>query len=292
MVSSWPHDFAMEVALFLEANRQDNSKIIEVLSDHIDTENVRLLGESGPGILKLNGFGEINFPFYSLGKVKSYFHLEYRELVLFCFYRKLHYRYRRFLDIGGNLGLHSLVFAKLSHQKISYFEPDPTHFSEAEIRFRANGVHERIEMFNLAISDFDGHAGFVRVVDNTTASHLLGSKSSAYGPLDEFSVKVNRLDSQLAVGEMTLGKLDIEGSEASALASISPEKWENFDAIVEVTNHKNATEIMEMCLRLQLKIFSQKISWQNVRSISDMPYNYKEGSIIISKTLSSGELLS
>jgi FkbM family methyltransferase len=290
--SSWPHDFAMDAALFLEENRELNKEILEVLDKYLFSENSRLLGDVGVGKIHLKGIGLIDFPFYSLGKVKSYFHLEYRELVLFCMYRKLNHLYTHYLDIGGNIGLHSIITAKASNCDISFFEPDPIHFEEAKRRFEANNILSRVKMFNYAISDFEGKSRFVRVKDNTTASHLSGAKSSPYGPLEDLMVDVSTLDLQIRVDEHTLGKIDIEGSEARALSSVSPRKWGYFDAFVEVTDTKNAIEIFELSRDLNLNVLSQKISWGVVKNVEEMPINYKEGSIFISRNLHTKDLLS
>ena len=285
------HDLVLELIPLLERDRHSNFQVIETLDACLAEENFTKLGESGSGRLSTESFGEINFPFYSLGRVKSYFHLEYREMVLFYLYKRLRNHYDTFMDVGGNLGLHSIFVAKLNQHDISYYEPDPIHWSEAQLRFKKNGVLAHVEMHQIGISDFQGQSEFVRVVDNTTASHIKGEKTEPYGPLNVFEVEVKPLSKEIPPDKRILAKLDIEGSEAKALSTLSDIDWENFHTVVEITNEVNAAAIFEIAKELDLSILSQKISWKRAVTQLDLPTNYKEGSVLITKSLKTSDLL-
>src|SRR5574341_904869 len=82
-------------------------------------------------------------------------------------------RYRRARDIGANLGLHSIVLARCGFE-VKAFEPDPWHFGLLKDNLAANRA--RVEAIPAAVSTADGEAQFVRVLGNTTGSHLAGSK--------------------------------------------------------------------------------------------------------------------
>jgi len=269
----------------LELDRESSESIIQTITGVTEDANRAYFGEHSKGQTTLGRFGSVIFPFYSFGNVKSYFHLEYRELVIFAIYQSLMSEEVNFLDVGGNLGLHSLMVSKLPHKSISYFEPDRKHFDAAGLRFRMNRISKKVAMHNVAISDYDGKGDFVIVLDNTTSSHLMNPSRNAYGPLEHTSVSVRRFSDFLKKKQKYLAKIDVEGTEADLLKDISKTQWNCIDCIVEITNDPNAQEVFRMAKRNQLTIYSQKISWKKVRTISDLPNRYDQGSVLISKHL-------
>src|SRR4051812_14568978 len=52
----------------------------------------------------LDGFGDIELPYYKMGAVDSLDLFGLDELIIFAFYRANRTRYRRSADIGANLG--------------------------------------------------------------------------------------------------------------------------------------------------------------------------------------------
>lgn len=277
------YEFVFALIPRLELSRDKNSILIEELTNFINNSNRINFGDGSKGTANLGKFGKIRFPFYSFGKVKSYFHLEYRELVIFALYRSLMNEKINFLDIGGNLGLHSIIISKLPHKKILFFEPDKEHFKAAHNRFRLNRITSKVKTYNIAISNFTGVGEFIRVMDNTTSSHLKNESRSAYGPLNFTKVQVNKLTDFLTINEKYLAKIDVEGAEGDLLDNLNADFWENFDCIVEITNEINAKKIYKLAYKNKLNIYSQKISWNKVKRISDLPFRWDEGSVFISK---------
>ena len=285
------YDLILSIIPPLEMDVPRNKKIIEAVSNFVDQINIENIGEGSDGVIYSHEFGKIIFPYYSFGKVKSHYHLEYREFVLFAIYKKILSKYSRFLDVGGNLGLHSIVASKISDLEIHYIEPDPIHFEEARNRFSLNEIGNRIVMKQLAASNFDGQASFVRLNDNTTGSHLSGSRSNVFGPTESFEVEVSRLRKLISQNGRTLAKIDIEGSEFDALSDISDEEWERLDSVVEITDINSAQKIYDLASSKNLKIFSQKISWNIASELSDLPHRWNEGSVLISRQLNRSDFL-
>jgi FkbM family methyltransferase len=285
------YDFVLSIVPSLENDVQLNKGIIQTVTKVLDQINFENLGENSEGVIHSREFGMISFPFYSFGNVKSYYHLEYREFVLFAIYKKILENYSRFLDVGGNLGLHSIIASKLSKIEIHYIEPDPRHFEEAVNRFSINEIRNRIVMKNVAASNFDGRATFVRLNDNTTGSHLSGSRSSIFGPTENFDVEVSKLSKLISDEGKTLAKIDIEGAEFDALSDISDEEWEKLDAVVEITDIDTAYKIHNLASSKNLNIYSQKISWNVATEIDDLPHRWNEGSVLISKNLKRSDFL-
>ena len=120
---------------------------------------------------------------------------------------------------------------------------------------------------------------FIRVLGNTTASHLAGSKPNPYGDLERFPVKVEGFEPLIAWADLI--KLDVEGHEKVVLLSTGLNHWLKTDALVEIENPGNAAAIYEHFTTLGVNLFSQKTSWQQVRSLDDMPTSYHEGTLFV-----------
>jgi hypothetical protein len=120
---------------------------------------------------------------------------------------------------------------------------------------------------------------FVRVLGNTTASHLAGSKVNPYGDLERFSVKVEAIEPIISWADLI--KLDVEGHEKEVLLATNRDHWLNTDALVEVENESNAVSIYEYFKMSGVRLFSQKTSWQIVRKVEDMPTSYREGTLFV-----------
>ena len=72
-------------------------------------------------------FGDLVFPYHTMGAIDSLNLFDLDELIIFSFYWLNCKRYRRVLDIGANIGLHSIILSKCGFEVCAY-EPDPQHF--------------------------------------------------------------------------------------------------------------------------------------------------------------------
>ncbi len=77
-----------------------------------------------PRAIPFGPFGEIVFPYRSMGAVDTIDLFGFDELVLFSFYLANRTRYRRVVDIGANLGLHSIVLSRCEFEVFSYVKID------------------------------------------------------------------------------------------------------------------------------------------------------------------------
>ena len=109
---------------------------------------VALFSEHGPQQASVQDIGEIALPYFRMGNIDSVNLFDIDELIIFAFYRKNAKRYRRALDIGANIGLHSIVMGKLGMSVTSY-EPDPVHFD----RFIGN-IESNLHLINFGIYGF------------------------------------------------------------------------------------------------------------------------------------------
>lgn len=119
----------------------------------------------------------LNIQKVSFGKLDSDVLFGPLDQEVFDLYEKwgLESRYKRALDIGANIGVHSILMA---HQGwlVRSFEPDPRHYDRLFLTVTEHGSEIEVDTFEVAVSDRAGRATFVRVSNNTTGSHLEGEK--------------------------------------------------------------------------------------------------------------------
>jgi len=171
------------------------------------------------------------------------------------------------------------VMAKCGWE-VSAFEPDPVHAKILKNNLSLNDV-KQVNLFEAAVSDKAGTLEFVRVLGNTTGSHLAGAKSNPYGQLERFPVKVISIADVIAGADFI--KLDAEGQEKIIILGTEKSSWDKTDMIIEVGSLDNATAIYNHLVKLGVNLFSQKQGWKPVVSLEGMPVSYKEGSLFISK---------
>jgi FkbM family methyltransferase len=221
-------------------------------------------------------FGEIAFPYFKMGAIDSIDLFGLDELIIFSFYNRNRTRYRKVVDFGANIGLHSIILSRCGFE-VRSFEPDPKHARRFESNAALNGV--KPELHEAAVSFEAGETQFVRVVGNTTGSHIKGAKSNPYGDLETFDVTVEAAGPHLAWAD--LAKIDIEGHEAELVRHLPPETWTKTDAIMEVGTEENAGLIFDYLGKSEARMFSQKTGWKRVAKVSDMPFSHREGSLFL-----------
>jgi FkbM family methyltransferase len=222
-------------------------------------------------------FGTLDFPYTKMGAIDTLDLFGIDELVIFSFYWRNRDRYRKTLDMGANLGLHSIIMSRCGFN-VTCFEPDPHHFELLSRNMERNGV-KTVTPMNAAVSTAEGTLEFVRVKGNTTGSHLAGSKSNVYGDTDVFPVKVYAFAD--LVKDADFVKLDIEGHEKVVLTSTTAAQWQKLDMMAEIGTPENAKAVFEHFQSIGVGLFAQKINWNKVEKLEDMPTSYKDGSLFI-----------
>jgi hypothetical protein len=132
------------------------------------------------------------------------------------------------------------------------------------------------------VSDVNGKKEFVRVVGNTTGSHLAGAKSNAYGTLERLTVEVKNISEIMQKADLL--KVDAEGHEKEIVLSTSGDDWEGADMILEVNNADNAKAIWSHLKKHSVNVLSQKTGWSRVRDPAEIPHSYREGSLFLTRS--------
>lgn len=231
--------------------------------------------DAGP--VAFGPFGTIDLPYRRMGAIDSVDLFGIDELLIFAFYRANRKLYRRTLDVGANLGLHSIVMARAGFE-VTAFEPDPVHFDLLTANLSRNGISS-VKPERAAVSDADGQLEFVRVVGNTTGSHLAGAKADPYGPLERFPVPVLAF-APLAAGA-DFAKVDAEGHEVTILKSVPTKTWERFDVMVEIGTPENAAALFDHFRLIGIGLYAQKIGWERATKVEHLPTSHREGSVFV-----------
>jgi len=227
---------------------------------------------------KFEPFGQITLPYHKMGNIDSLDLFGLDELIIFSFYWVNRNRYKKVADIGANIGLHSIILDKCGF-KVHSYEPDLQHFNILEKNLRLNNC-SNVKVYNCAVSNKEGEVEFIRILGNTTGSHLAGSKpdSYLYGDMKRFSVKVNPINPIIAWADLL--KIDAEGHEKEILLATSASDWKSTDALVEVGS-ENAKSIFSHFKKIGVNLFAQKINWEQIMDIGQMPTSYKDGSLFV-----------
>jgi len=184
--------------------------------------------------INLGVIGSITFPFFRYRTLTSLDLFSPEDLFLFSRYYRKYPKITNFIDVGMNIGLHSIVARNIGYSVVG-FEPDPETFAISKellqrnkvsfIDFDTSGMNieeisrisNELVLINAAVSNFDGYTSFTKILDNPTANHLSGRKDNLYGNTSEDTVAV------LSIGRFALNaivKLDAEGEDYTVLTSV------------------------------------------------------------------------
>ncbi|MBS0624631.1 MAG: FkbM family methyltransferase [Verrucomicrobia bacterium] len=262
----------------IKEHHNHGTSIYRVFEKIARQESEKMFDPESTGEKSLGPVGAFSFPYFKMGAIDSIDLFGLDELILFSFYWSNRNRYKKVLDIGANIGLHTVVLSKCGYQ-VKLFEPDPVHFAKLQEILSANLI-KGVETHQAAVSNRSGQVEFVRVLGNTTSSHIAGCKQP-YGDLERFQVPV--FDFRSLIRQADLIKMDVEGHEATLIEATSSEDWNSTDAVIEVGAPDKAEPIFSHLQKIGVSAFSQKIGWKRVDRLEDMPFSYRDGSLFISK---------
>ena len=219
----------------------------------------------------------LQFPFHKMGGITSLHLFGVDELILFSYYWASRHRYRRVFDLGGNIGLHSIVFDRCGYETTT-FEPDPVNYKVLLRNLELNKT-KKVRHIPAAIAAENGKMTFTRLLGNLTGSHLKGSKAHVYGEVEEFEVETVAFRSILRDADFV--KMDIEGQEANVILATTRDDWKSCEVMMEIGSVENAQKIYQHLMSQNLNAFSQKMGWSKVKDLADLPTSYKEGSVFV-----------
>lgn len=120
----------------------------------------------------------------------------------------------KFIDIGANIGIYSLLAASLVGKQgcVDCFEPCPQTFNRLKENITRNNIRQ-VNLHALALAESSGFVKFTQDLDGT--NHIILSDSNEHNFI---TVPSETLDETLSDSEnYVMAKLDVEGVELSVL---------------------------------------------------------------------------
>lgn len=219
----------------------------------------------------------IKLPFYKMGNINSLNLFDLDELIIFSIYSKVISKDSNVADLGANIGLHSLVMSKLG-AKVTAYEPDLDHVKQFKKNLILNKINN-VKVHRKAVYNKKKIIKFTKVINNSTSS-FIGDAKSPYGPIKITKVKTENFKNILKLNDIL--KIDVEGVEDKLLKSTTAKDWKNKFVILEIGNKKNAEIIFNHFKKMKIVQFlAQKKLWKKVNKLNEMPFSYKDGSVLI-----------
>jgi FkbM family methyltransferase len=116
-----------------------------------------------------------------------------------------------YLDVGANIGLHTLMAARMIREgSITVVEPNPANLLRLKHCLKLNRLENEVQVLPIAASD---HRGTMRLVGDDVFSRVDDGAAGV-------EVRVERLDDLLPMETIHFAKLDVEGAEWQVLSGL------------------------------------------------------------------------
>ena len=128
-----------------------------------------------------------------------------------------HYRGGTFVDVGCNIGNHSIYMLKLAGaERVVAFEPNPTVLALLRINLAVNDLASRVTIHEVGLADSAGTASIDVPETNLGAGRLSREGEAGQGG----TLQLARGDDLLGDTDAGFIKMDVEGFELAALAGL------------------------------------------------------------------------
>lgn len=114
------------------------------------------------------------------------------------------------LDVGANIGNHTVYFAKVAGCRVAAFEAHPLAFRILQENIRINGLEGLVDAHHLAISDAEGRVSITAEMENNLGATRFGVNADG-------EVRAVKLDDMGVARPVRLIKIDVEGMECEVL---------------------------------------------------------------------------
>lgn len=115
-----------------------------------------------------------------------------------------------FADVGGNIGVYSVLASGISQAQSFCFEPIPSTFNRLKRNIEYNNLSNKVQLFNNGVGEKHENLFFTNYLD--AVNHVVDAQTK-----DSLNVEVNTLDYFLNGAAIQFLKVDVEGFEAHVL---------------------------------------------------------------------------
>ena len=139
------------------------------------------------------------------------------------------------LDVGANIGNHTLYFTKVMGALVAAFEPAPHNVVALELNLQLNGVTSSVTTHRIALGSGDGQVELRMAIGQNFGTFSASPSSNPNRPKDDIQaavdVPVRALDDVLNTehtgAAVSIVKIDVEGMELAVLkgARTTLERW-------------------------------------------------------------------
>lgn len=113
------------------------------------------------------------------------------------------------VDIGANLGNHTLYFAGVERRRVLAVEPEPGNVALLELASEANGLADLVQVVPAALGEAAGVGHLVQNIEGNRGTFALRPGEGA--------VRVSTLDEVVGSQAVAFIKIDVEGAELGVL---------------------------------------------------------------------------
>lgn len=145
------------------------------------------------------------------------------------------------LDIGANIGNHSIFFAN-NFKNVYAFEPNPVTYEVLKINCNFVAKHKNIMPVNFGLSDKEGSLPFYISPNNIGGSQIIDANNESIQDAIQINVKTLDQLNELKGVSVALIKIDVEGHELNVLKGAKNTILKNMPAVLF---EQSASEIID-----------------------------------------------
>jgi FkbM family methyltransferase len=276
----------MRTEFLLRLNQQAKKRLRKKFGNQVFDQAIvqQILGFNKKGSTVIDRLQNVQMEYDYLTDIGSslFFLREFEQAEIHFLIQKMSDKHQTtILDIGANIGWHSVLWAKaLPNSKIFAFEPAPDTYALLRRNIDRNSLNQQIYPISKAVSNEPGILPFFRSKDNAYSS-LKDTKRREI--LDQISVPVTTIDEFVETHQLTeisLIKIDVEGLETQVVQGglTTLDKFAP-DLFVEIYGGQNSNPDPEATIQLISSLGYKSFVMKNAQispyhQHSDLYYNY------------------
>lgn len=164
--------------------------------------------ESSGQTIKILGLDEDEYIFRLIKNEQQFYEFDLLDLV-----RRLPFAPGSFVDVGANLGNHTVFFARIMERYTHAFEVSAKNRTALNANVEANAIDGLVTVHDYGLHSENTLATIVENPENMGQTRVVSFESH-----DDSAVELKRLDSVISVDErVALIKVDVEGAELDVL---------------------------------------------------------------------------